>query len=148
MGSSAIRTEQDRKMAIKRLEGADLPCTITITKGAPRSLDQNRLQHMWMLELEMQGDMTASEYRAYCKLHFGVPLLRQENEAFKVQYDAVVKPLSYDQKIEIMKEPIDFPTTRLMTMKQKKRYLDMVYEFWSGKGFRLTDPDWQGMEVV
>lgn len=148
MGSVAIRTEQDRKQAIKRIESAELPCTITITKGAPRSLNQNRLQHMWMLELEMQGDMTASEYRAYCKLHFGVPLLRQENEAFKNQYDAVVKPLTYDQKIEIMKEPIDFPTTRLMTMRQKKAYLDDVYTFWTGKGFKLTDPDWQGMEVV
>lgn len=147
MGSQAIRTEQDRKMAIKRLENAELPCTITLTKGAPRSLDQNRLQHMWMLELEMQGDMTASEYRAYCKLHFGVPLLRQENEAFRLQYDSVVRPLTYDQKIEIMKEPIDFPTTRLMTMRQKKVYLDDVYTFWTGKGFRLTNPDFQGMEM-
>lgn len=67
MGSAAIRTEHDRKMAIKRIENAELPCTVTITKGAPRSLEQNRLQQMWNLELSEQGDMEAEEYRAYNK---------------------------------------------------------------------------------
>lgn len=128
-------------MAIKRIEGAELPCSITIIKGAPRSIDQNRLQHMWMRELESQGDMTASEYRAYCKLHFGVPLLRQGNEAFKLQYDAVVRPLPYEQKIEIMKEPIDFPCSRLMSVRQHAKFLDIIYEYWTAKGFQLTEPE-------
>lgn len=147
MGSAAIRTEHDRKMAIKRIENAELPCTMTLTKGAPRSIEQNRLQRMWMLELQEQGDMTAEEYRAYCKAYFGVPILLAENEAFRQQYESIVRPLAYDQKLEIMKEPIDLPITRLMTVKQKKRYLDEVYTYWTGKGFKLTDPDWQGMEV-
>lgn len=147
MGSVAIRTEQDRKMAIKRIENAELPCTVTLTKGAPRSIAQNRLQRMWMLELAEQGDMSAEDYRAYCKAYFGVRILRAENEAFREQYDRIVRPLEYEQKLEIMKEPIDLPVTRLMTTRQKKRYLDDIYTFWTGKGFKLTDPDWQGMEV-
>lgn len=147
MGSAAIRTEHDRKMAIRRIENAELPCTMTLTKGAPRSLAQNKLQRMWMLELEQQGDMTAEEYRAYCKAYFGVRILRAENEAFRQQYDSIVRPLEYEQKLEIMKEPIDLPVTRLMTVPQKKRYLDDIYTYWTGKGFRLTDPDLKGMEV-
>ena len=147
MGSAAIRTEHDRKMAIRRIENAELPCTMTLTRGAPRSIEQNRLNRMWMLELEQQGDMTAEEYRAYCKAFFGIPILLAENEAFRQQYEAIVKPLPYEQKMEIMKEPIDFPCTRLMTVKQEKRYLDAVYEHWTGRGFRLTDPDWRGVEV-
>jgi len=147
MGSAAIRTEHDRKMAIRRIENAELPCTMTLTRGAPRSIEQNRLNRMWMLELEQQGDMTAEEYRAYCKAFFGIPILLAESEAFRQQYEAIVKPLPYEQKLEIMKEPIDFPCTRLMTVKQEKRYLDEVYGYWTGKGFKLTDPDWQGMEV-
>lgn len=147
MGSAAIRTEHDRKMAIKRIENAELPCTMTLTKGAPRSIEQNRLQRMWMLELAEQGDMGAEDYRAYCKAYFGVRILRAENEAFREQYDRIVRPLGYEQKLEIMKEPIDLPVTRLMTSRQKKRYLDDIYTFWTGKGFKLTDPDWQGMEV-
>lgn len=148
MGSAAIRTEHDRKMAIKRIENAELPCTMTLTKGAPRSIEQNRLQRMWMLELAEQGDMSAEDYRAYCKAYFGVRILRAENEAFREQYDRIVRPLEYEQKLEIMKEPIDLPVTRLMTSRQKKRYLDDIYTFWTGKGFRLTDPDWQGTEII
>lgn len=147
MGIAAIRTEHDRKMAIKRLENAELPCTVTITKGAPRSLEQNRLQQMWNLELSEQGDMEAEEYRAYNKAYFGIPILLSENDAFRQQYEAIVKPLPYEQKLEIMKAPIDFPVTRLMTVRQHKDFLDKIYSYWTGKGFRLTDPDWKGMEV-
>ena len=147
MGSAAIRTEHDRKMAIKRIENADLPYTMTLTKGAPRSIEQNRLQRMWMLELQEQGDMTAEEYRAYCKAYFAVPILLAEDEEFAEQYNRIIRPLSYDQKLEIMGVPIDLPVTRRMTVNQKKRYLDAVYEHWTGRGFKLTDPDWQGIGV-
>lgn len=140
MGSAAIRTEHDRKMAIKRIENAELPCTVTITKGAPRSLEQNRLQQMWNLELSEQGDMEAEEYRAYNKAFFGIPILLAENEAFRQQYEAIVKPLPYEQKLEIMKAPIDFPCTRLMTTRQHKAFLDKVYVYWTSKGFSLTEP--------
>ena len=92
--------------------------------------------------------MSAEDYRAYCKAYFGVRILRAENEAFREQYDRIVRPLEYEQKLEIMKEPIDLPVTRLMTSRQKKRYLDDIYTFWTGKGFKLTDPDWQGMEII
>jgi hypothetical protein len=40
-----------------------------------------------------------------------------------------------------MKQPIDLPITRIMTSKQKKRYLDDVNTYWTGKGYVLTDPD-------
>lgn len=147
MGSAAIRTEHDRKMAIRRLENAELPCTVTITKGAPRSLEQNRLQQMWNMELAQQGDMEAEEYRAYNKSYFGIPILLAENDAFRQQYEAIVKPLPYEQKLEIMKAPIDFPVSRLMTVRQHKAFLDKIWCYWTGKGFQLTDPDWQRMEI-
>lgn len=147
MSSIAVRTEHDRKQAIRLIENSELPFTLTKIKGAPRSIEQNKLQRLWMRELEEQGDMTAEEYRAYCKAYFGVPILLAENDAFAEQYTAIVKPLPYEQKLEIMKQPIDLPVTRLMNVKQKKRYLDEIYTYWTGKGFRLTDPDWQGMEV-
>jgi len=146
MASIAIRTEQDRKMAMRRLENAELPSTMSLTKGAPRSLEQNNLQQMWNMELSQQGDQTFEEYRAYNKLHFGIPILRN-NDDFKQQYDKVVKPLAYEQKLEIMKAPIDFPVTRLMKVKEHKQFLDDIYVYWTGKGFKLTDPQWEGMEV-
>jgi len=148
MATIPLRTEHDRQQAIKRIQNAEMPSTLTLTKGAPRSLEQNKLQRLWMRELEEQGDMTAEECRAYSKAYFGVPILLAENDAFAEQYTAIVKPLPYEQKLEIMKQPIDLPVTRLMTVKQHKRYLDEIYSYWTGKGFRLTDPDWKGIGVT
>lgn len=106
-----------------------------------RSLDQNRLQRMWMNELEAQGDHTAEEYRGYCKLHFGVPILLNENEEFAQQwYDRIKDRYTYEQKLEFMMEPFDFPITRLMKVKQKSKYLDKIYIYWTGKGKHLTEP--------
>ena len=141
MTTIAVRTEHDRKQALKMVQGSDLPFTLTKIKGALRSIEQNKLQRLWMRELEEQGDMLAEEYRAYSKAYFGVPILLAENDAFAEQYTAIVKPLPYDQKLEIMKQPIDLPITRIMTAKQKKQYLDDVYTHWTGKGYLLTDPD-------
>ena len=95
---------------------------------------------MWMNELEDQGDMRAEEYRAYCKLHFGIPILRAENEAFCESYDRLIRHLDYEVKIEYMKAPLDFPVTRLMTTKQKTQYLDNIYNFYLSNGFILTVP--------
>lgn len=39
--SEAIRTEDDRERVIKLLRARELPCTVSIAKGAPRSIEQN-----------------------------------------------------------------------------------------------------------
>lgn len=105
-----------------------------------RSIEQNRLQRLWMLEAQEQGDMTAEEYRGYCKLHIGVPMLRAESDEFAAKYDQYVRPLPYETKMALMMEPFDFPVTRLMNTDQKKRYLDKVYVYLTGLGFKLTEP--------
>jgi hypothetical protein len=140
MTTWAVRTEQEREQVIKIIRGRDLPFTINATKGAPRSIDQNKLQRKWLTEAEQQGDCTAEEYRAYCKLHGGVPILRAENDQFHDVYDRVIRPLPYEQKLEIMKVPIDMPVTRIMTTSQKSKYLDWMYAHFTGLGFTLTEP--------
>ena len=140
MTTRAIRTEQDRVDAIRFLQGRELPFTVNVTKGAPRSIEQNQLQRMWLNEAQEQGDQTAEEYRAYCKLHLGVPILRNENEIFRQQYENTIRPLPYEAKLEVMKVPIDLPVTRIMTSKQKAQYLDAMYQHFMGLGFQLTEP--------
>jgi len=110
-----------------------------------RTLDQNRLQRLWMQEAERQGDKTAEEYRGFCKLHFGVVILKEDPD-FAERYDAIFKPLPYETKLELMQEPFDFPVTRLMKKKQKVRYLDSIYTHFTGLGMRLTEPDLKGIE--
>jgi hypothetical protein len=106
-----------------------------------RTSRQNRLQRLWLDEAAKQGDQTAEEYRAYCKLHFGVPIMRQQSEVFREKYDRIIKPLDYEQKLELMMVPFDFPVTRLMDTANEGKYLDKVYQFFTGIGFVLTDPE-------
>jgi hypothetical protein len=142
MTTRIIRTEEDRKLLLKRIGQQKLPFTVQITKGANRSVDQNRLQRLWMSEIaEQLGDQSAEEVRGFCKLHIGVPILRAENETFRERYDAVVKPLSYQHKLAVMMEPLDLPVTRIMTSEQKHRYLDEVFRQFSEQGMVLTIPE-------
>ena len=136
-----IRDEQDIQLLVKLLRQRKLPVTVSVARGARRTNNQNRTQRLWCKEAEEQGDHTAEEYRGIFKLHCGVPILRAENEAFRERYDRIVKPLPYETKLEIMREPLDMPVTRLMTTDQHTRYLDAVHRMLSEQGIALTQPE-------
>ena len=147
-----IKSEDDQGLLMAFIGNMELPFTVTIEKGliAKRSTDQNRLQRLWINEAEQQGDMTAEEYRAYCKLHFGVPMLRNENDTFAELYDSKIRdrvpPYSYEQKLEFMAIPWDLHVTRLMTVKQHDKYLNMMHNHFTSLGMILTIPndiDWE-----
>ena len=142
MTTRVIKTEVDRALLLRFVKEHKLPFTVDITKGKRRSVEQNRLQRLWLNEIaEQLGDRTAEEVRGECKLIFGVPILRAENETFRIAYDAVVRPLPYPQKLAIMMEPLDMPVTRLMTTDQKTRYLDRLCQHFLEQGVVLTDPE-------
>lgn len=146
MSAFTIKSEGDRALVRDAIGKRKLPFTVTIEKGAKRSIEQNKLQRLWVNEAADQlGDESAEDKRAYCKLHFGVPILRNENEEFRRAYDRVIRPLPYELKLEAMKVPLDFPVTRLMTAKQKTAYLDAIYQHFRSQGVVLTEPnreDW------
>lgn len=107
-----------------------------------RSLDQNRLQHMWYREAaEQLKEYTADGYRSICKLTLGVPILRVENDEFKRDYDEMIRPLNYEQKIRMMTVPFDFRVTSRMSVMQKKDFLDAQFVYLTGLGAKLTEPD-------
>jgi len=141
MSSHTIENVLDLKRLIALLSNRELPMTVNIKKGKDRTVAQNKLQRMWMLEAESQGDQTAEEYRGYCKLHIGVPILRSQDDDFKAAYDAVIRPLTYEQKLKAMMIPLDFSVSRLMTTKQSSEYSKKIYEHFTSKGIKLTDPD-------
>lgn len=142
MTTRIVRSEEERRLAQKFIEGQKIPFTLDITKGRKRSVEQNRLQRQWLNEISEQlGDQTPEEIRGYCKLTMGVPILRAENLHFCEKYDLAVKPLSYEAKIAIMMEPLDLPVTRLMTTSQKTRYLDEIYKHFSEQGIIMTEPE-------
>ncbi len=142
MTTRVLKLKSDLTDLLNLLKAMKLPCTVTITKGKKRSDLQNRLQRLWHNEAADQlADESAEDKRAFCKLHFGVPILRNENEEFRKQYDSIVRPLPYEKKLELMKVPIDFPVTRLMTTGQHKRFLDDIYQHYLSHGVKLTNPE-------
>ncbi len=141
MSSYGVKNIADLKHLVRTLEKRAMPYTVNVTRGLPRTNEQNKLQWKWMQELEEQGDMTAEEYRGYCKLHFGIPILREASEAYRESYDRIIRPLKYADKMELMMMPHDYPVTRLMTTKQKTRYLDAVFTHFLSEGFKLTLPE-------
>lgn len=115
------------------------PQTLRWSPGADRSLDQNALQFKWAQEVaEQRGDMTFEEVRHEWKLHFGVPILRAENEDFRAVYDEAIKPLPYALKLKAMRF---IPVTSEMTVKQMVAYLDTIQRECAEQGIRLTDPE-------
>ncbi len=143
MTSRVIKSAAERDSFIVLLKSKKIPYTVSVVDGRKRSVEQNRLQRLWLNEAaEQLGEYTAEEYRAYCKLHFGVPILRGEDEQFRDKYDAMFRDrFSYEEKLKLMSDPWDFPVTRLMKMGQKKRYLDDVYQHFSDLGVQLTEPN-------
>ena len=141
MPERIVTTEQERRMLIKLIESQKLPFTANIQRGSIRSYEQNRLQRLWVKEISEQlGDRTPEEARGECKLTIGVPILRAEDEEFRVQYDRLIRPLPYKDKLACMMEPIDLPVTRRMKTDQKTRYLDGIFRLFSEQGVILTIP--------
>ena len=141
MTTRFLENDHDRRMLIRFLENQPLPITVALTKGGKRSLRQNKLQRLWINEIaEQLADQSPEEVRGYCKRTIGVPILRAENDTFRERYDAVVRPLPYEQKLALMMEPLDFPISRLMTTTQATAYLDGIHRHFSEKGIALTDP--------
>lgn len=97
---------------------------VSIKTGKDRSLDQNSISHAWYEQISRElREETPLGIKNFCKLHYGVPILRAENEEFRQQYDTVLKPLSYDKKLLAMNF---LPVTSLMTKAQLSQYLEAM----------------------
>ena len=142
MTTRFIETEYDRQMAIRFIERQKLPLSLDIQHERHRTTQQNRLQRQWMNDIAGQTQGHHAEYwRGYCKLHFGVPIMRAESEDFAAIYDEVIRPLEYEHKIKLMCVPIDLPVTRDMNSRQMTAYLNDVQQHFAEQGIVLTDPE-------
>lgn len=140
MPTKVLRADEDVDKLARLLSPLKKPITVSWTKGAPRSAASNRLAQRWFTDIAMQlGDQTHEEVRALCKLTIGVPILRAENEAFRLAYDRVMGELPYADKLAAI-QALDLPVTRLMTLPQMTEFMDQMTRTWSAQGVRLTDP--------
>ena len=142
MISRVIETNDDRATAVKWLESHPLPFTLSIIKGKRRTNAQNKLQRLWMNEIaEQLGEGTPEDYRAWCKLHFGVAIRKAEDDEYAEAYDLYIRPKDYEEKLRLMAIPWDVAVTRDMTTKQKTQYLDEIYRHFTEHGVLLTRPE-------
>lgn len=141
MPTKILRHPDHVKALAARLAALRLPVTVSWAQGAARSDRQNRLSHRWYADIARQlGDRIADEVRAECKLLFGVPILRDQNEAFRLSYDRTMGPLPYEARLAAIRA-FDLPVTRLMTVRQMTAFLDAMQRHWLPLGVRLTDPE-------
>ena len=104
---------------------------VSIKTGKDRSLDQNSISHAWYEQISRElREETPLGVKNFCKLHYGVPILRAENEEFRQQYDTVLKPLSYDKKLLAMNF---LPVTSLMNKAQLSQYLEAMQAAYADK---------------
>lgn len=149
MTNRIVETEQARDMLHRYIDTQPMPFTVSVAVGKIRSWKQNRLQRQWMNEISEQlGDTTPEEARGFCKATFGVPIISEENEAFRVKWESITEGMSAEQKIDLMMEPLDMPITRHMNTKQKKEYLDRISRHFSQVGIVLTDPETMGLQAI
>jgi hypothetical protein len=123
-----VSDEGQRAMFVTFIKNHALPFLASVVKGDRRSAEQNRLQRLWCNEISEQWEGHS-------------PILRASNDAFREQYDRVLKPLTYEQKFALMMEPLDLPVTRIMTKEQKTQYLDAIYRHFTEQGIVLTQPE-------
>lgn len=113
---------------------------VSVRTGKNRSLNQNAISHAWYEQISRElGEGTPEDVKCECKLRFGVPILRAEDEDFREMYDASIKRhLSYEQKLKAMRF---LPVTSLMTKNQLSRYLEDMQREYAGRGVRLEFPE-------
>lgn len=108
---------------------------VTVKNGKVRSIKQNSTTHRWYQQLALElKEYDALSWKCYCKLHHGVAILRSEDDEFRLAYDSVIKPLSYEQKMIAMK---CWPVTSIMNKDQLSRYAESVQADFRLKGVLL-----------
>lgn len=111
---------------------------VSVKEGKHRSIEQNAVMHGWFGQVarELRDDNERGVKR-FCKLHFGVPILRSEDEEFREAYDQVVKPLPYEDKLKAMDI---LPVTSRMTTIQLEVFMADMQDHYRKRGVSLEYP--------
>lgn len=122
-----VNSSESLSTAIGKLRGAwarDKYLRVTIVSGKNRSIQQNRLLHDWINQIaDERGEITPFDVKAEVKLRFFTPILRAEDEEFCAAYDAAIKPLDYQTKLQAI---VLIPVTSRCSVSQLSRGLEAM----------------------
>lgn len=139
MTQRIVKNTDDLELLKVYLDGRKRPFTVDIQDGRDRSSEQNRLSQKWYAEIADQTGEDREDVRARCKLEIGVPIMREASEKFRATYDRLIRPLAYQDKLELIRDT-DMPVTRLMSVTDMSRYMDLVFQRHAEFGVALTVP--------
>lgn len=118
---------------------------VSLRPGKDRTLDQNAL---WFAFYKRIAEMTQigdpADARRYCKLHFGVQILLNDDQEFREAWYRVMRHLPYSEKLDMMGGcklfgPDGFPVTSLFNRAQGVAYTDRIVAEFSAKGVVFDD---------
>lgn len=111
--------------------------------GKDRTINQNALAFQCYADISLampDSYPDVNDARAHCKLHYGVPIMRRDDTRFNDQYSKLIlNRFTYEEKLQLMVEPIDFPVTRGMTRKQFREYIERISAEFPGVKFRALE---------
>lgn len=110
---------------------------ITLKKHTKkRSINQNDQSFVWYQQLAKElPEENEQGWRRFCKLHFGVSILRSQDSEFKELYDKCIKKtLSYEDKLKAMDI---LPVTSRMNTEQMTMYFESMQEHFLKRGIVL-----------
>ena len=124
-----VRTKQQ---AINIVSSLDYSEPLLIEVGPvkqKRSLPQNDKSHAWYNQVDKQLCFPIGTTKCECKLYFGVPMMRAEDEEFCRDYDSLIKNrFTLEEKLQIMRW---LPVTSRMSKSQKSRYLESMQHYYA-----------------
>jgi hypothetical protein len=118
---------------------------VSLRPGKDRTLDQNAL---WFAFYKRIAEMTQigdpADARRYCKLHFGVQILLNDDQEFQQAWYRVMRHLPYEEKLSMMGDcklfgPDGFPVTSLFNRAQGIAYTDRIVAEFTAQGVFFGD---------
>ncbi len=103
--------------------------SIKVSKGS-RTSRQNQWIYKAYSMLEKQGDMTAAEYRRYCKYNFGLAIVFEKDLEMASIYRKMLRKLDYESQMLAM----DMITvTSNFDVEQGARYINEIINHFNDK---------------
>ena len=125
-----FQVNQFAEFALARVDSGN-PITVEISKPS-RSLSQNAMIYKLYRDIANQReDMTFEEVKNYCKLHFGIGIMKSHDPAFADWYDEVIKSKSYEQKLFFVSH---LEMTSGFNKEEASEYIDTVILEWQKLG--------------
>lgn len=118
---------------------------VSMRPGKDRTLDQNALWFAMYDRIAKSTEMgDVEDVRRYCKLHFGVQILLNEDPEFQQAWYRVMRHLTYEEKLAAMGGcklfgPDGMPVTSLFNRAQGVAYTDRILAEFTARGVFFGD---------